>query len=104
MPGIYAAVAPATPGYQRAGTAIVTVLPRTEHGPGGQQTVADLEKALIGQRTCSGSEGGASLIDFNHAVYGDFPLMLGLIAIATFLLLTGRSGRCCWLRRRLCSA
>jgi len=30
---------------------------------------------------------GASLIDFDHAVYGDFPLMLVLIAVATFLLL-----------------
>ena len=31
---------------------------------------------------------GASLIDFDHAVYGEFPLMLALIAVATFLLLT----------------
>ncbi|MGN6792912.1 MAG: MMPL family transporter [Streptosporangiaceae bacterium] len=88
--GIYAAVAPATPDYQRAGTAIVTVLPRTESTiPAGQQTVADLEKALIGQPHVVGvGGGGASLIDFDHAVYGDFPLMLALIAVATFLLLT----------------
>ena len=90
VPGIYAAVAPATPDYQRAGTAIVTVLPRTESTvPAGQQTVADLENALIGQPHVLGvGGGGASLIDFDHAVYGDFPLMLALIAIATFLLLT----------------
>jgi RND superfamily putative drug exporter len=90
VPGIYAAVAPATPDYQRAGTAIVTVLPRTESTiPAGQQTVADLEKALIGQPHVVGvGGGGASLIDFDHAVYGEFPLMLGLIAVATFLLLT----------------
>ena len=31
---------------------------------------------------------GASLIDFDHAVYGNFPLMLALISVATFLLLT----------------
>ena len=31
---------------------------------------------------------GASLIDFDHAVYGDFPLMLAIIGVATFLLLT----------------
>ena len=30
---------------------------------------------------------GASLIDFDNAVYGNFPLMLTLIAIGTFLLL-----------------
>jgi hypothetical protein len=28
---------------------------------------------------------GAELIDFDHAVYGDFPLMLAIIGIATFL-------------------
>src|SRR5215475_3148005 len=90
VPGIYAAVSPATPDYQRAGTAIVTVLPRTESTiPAGQHTVADLESALVGQPHVVGvGGGGASLIDFDHAVYGDFPLMLGLIAIATFLLLT----------------
>jgi putative drug exporter of the RND superfamily len=90
VPGIYAAVAPATPDYQRAGTSIITVLPRTESTiPAGQQIVGDLEKALIGQpRVIGVGGGGASLIDFDHAVYGDFPLMLGLIAVATFLLLT----------------
>ena len=36
-PGVYAAVAPATPDYQRDGTAIVTVLPVAESsGPAGQ--------------------------------------------------------------------
>ncbi|HYS31036.1 MAG TPA: MMPL family transporter [Streptosporangiaceae bacterium] len=89
VPGIYAAVAPSTPGYSRGGTAIVTVLPRTESTvPVGQQTVDQLEQALIGQPNVVGvGGGGASLIDFDHAVYGDFPLMLTLIAIATFLLL-----------------
>ena len=89
VPGIYAAVAPATPDYQRAGTAIVTVIPSTESTvPAGQQTIGHLEDALIGQPHVIGVGGsGASLIDFDHAVYGDFPLMLALIAVATFLLL-----------------
>ncbi len=30
---------------------------------------------------------GASLIDFDHAVYGDFPLMLAVLGVAIFLLL-----------------
>ncbi|MGN6676402.1 MAG: MMPL family transporter [Streptosporangiaceae bacterium] len=90
VPGIYAAVSPATADYHRAGTSIITVLPRTESTiPAGQHTVADLESALVGQPHVVGvGGGGASLIDFDHAVYGDFPLMLGLIAVATFLLLT----------------
>jgi len=89
VPGIYAAVAPATPDYQHAGTAIVTVIPSTESSvPAGQQTIAHLEDALIGRPHVVGIGGsGASLIDFDHAVYGDFPLMLALIAVATFLLL-----------------
>ena len=48
-----------------------------------------MEHALVGSTGVIGVGGdGASLIDFDHAVYGDFPLMLALIAIATFILLT----------------
>jgi RND superfamily putative drug exporter len=89
VPGVYAAIAPATPDYRRPGSAIVTVLPVAESSvPAGQATIADLEHALIGRPHVVGVGGdGATLIDFDHAVYGDFPLMLALIAIATFLLL-----------------
>jgi len=89
VPGIYTAIAPSTPGYSRAGTSIVTVLPRAESTvPAGQSTIRGLEHALIGQPHVIGvGGGGASLIDFDHAVYGDFPIMLALIAVATFLLL-----------------
>jgi len=89
VPGIYAAIAPATPDYQRPGSAIVTVIPAAEStAPAGQQTISQLEQALIGKPHVIGVGGdGASLIDFDHAVYGDFPLMLALIAVATFLLL-----------------
>jgi RND superfamily putative drug exporter len=89
VPGIYTEVAPTTPGYSRSGTSIVTVLPRAESTvPAGQSTIRGLEHALIGQPHVIGVGGdGASLIDFDHAVYGDFPIMLALIAVATFLLL-----------------
>jgi RND superfamily putative drug exporter len=88
--GVYTAVAPSTPDYSRGGTAIVSVLPVTESsGPAGQAAIASLEHALAGSPGVIGVGGdGASLIDFDHAVYGDFPLMLALIAVATFLLLT----------------
>jgi RND superfamily putative drug exporter len=89
VPGIYTAFAPATPDYSRAGTALLTVVPVAESSvPAGQATIAGLEHALLGRPHVTGVGGeGASLIDFDHAVYGDFPLMLALIAIATFLLL-----------------
>jgi putative drug exporter of the RND superfamily len=90
VPGVYAAVAPGTPDYQRDGTAIVTVIPVAESSvPAGQTTIAGLEQSLLGRPHVIGIGGdGAALIDFNHAVYGDFPLMLAIISVATFLLLT----------------
>jgi len=90
VPGVYAAVAPATPDYQRDGTAIVTVIPAAESSvPAGQATVTALEHALLPSPHVIGIGGdGAALIDFDHAVYGDFPLMLAIISVATFLLLT----------------
>ncbi len=90
LPGVYAAVAPATADYSHGGTAIVSVLPVAESSvPAGQGAIAGLEHALAGSPGVIGVGGdGASLIDFDHAVYGEFPLMLALIAVATFLLLT----------------
>ena len=90
LPGVYAAIAPATSDYHQDGTAIVTVLPTAESSvPAGQATVGSLEHALVGSPGVIGVGGdGASLIDFDNAVYGDFPLMLSLIGVATFLLLT----------------
>ena len=90
VPGVYAAVAPSTPDYQRDGTAIVTVIPAAESSvPAGETTIANLEHALLPSPHVIGIGGdGAALIDFDHAVYGDFPLMLAIISVATFLLLT----------------
>jgi putative drug exporter of the RND superfamily len=91
LPGVYTAVAPgAGAGFTRGGTAIVDVLPLTEStGPAGQAQVASIEHALVGSPGVLGVGGdGASLIDFDNTVYGDFPLMLILIAVATFILLT----------------
>jgi len=91
LPGVYAAVAPGSgAGFARAGTAIVDVLPSTESTlPAGQAEIASIEHALVGSPGVAGVGGdGASLIDFDNTVYGNFPLMLSLIAIATFILLT----------------
>jgi putative drug exporter of the RND superfamily len=89
VPGVYTAVAPLTGGYRAVGTALVTVLPTAESSiPAGQATIRSLEQTLIGTPHVIGIGGeGASLIDFDRAVYGDFPLMLALIGLATFLLL-----------------
>jgi RND superfamily putative drug exporter len=91
LPGVYAAIAPGSgAGFARGGTSIVDVLPATESTlPSGQAEVASIEHALVGSPGIAGVGGdGASLIDFDRTVYGNFPLMLALIAAATFILLT----------------
>ena len=90
VPGVYAALAPSTSDYRRGGTAIVTVIPTSESsGPAGQATMRQLEAAMLPSPHVIGVGGdGPSLIDFDHAVYGSFPIMLTIIAVATFLLLT----------------
>ena len=89
VPGVDAAVAPTAGGNRAHGTALVTVLPTAETDlAAGQRTVTAIRTAAAGWRGVLGVSGsGAALIDFSDSVYGAFPLMLGLIALATFLLL-----------------
>jgi RND superfamily putative drug exporter len=65
------------------------VLPIAEGSLGaGQDTVRAVRAAIGSNPSVIGVDGGgAQLIDFDNAVYGNFPLMLAVIAIATFLLL-----------------
>ncbi len=87
VPGVVAAVV--TTDAQRPPTGIITALPRAEGSLGtGQDTVRAVRAAVASSPAVIGVAGdGAQLIDFNNAVYGNFPLMLTLIAIGTFLLL-----------------
>jgi len=89
LPGIDAAVGATTPQFRRGGTALITVLPDAETNvPAGQSTVDTVRNALAHSAGVLGVAGsGASMIDFSHDVYGSFPLMLALIALATFVLL-----------------
>jgi RND superfamily putative drug exporter len=87
VPGVTTAVAASD--TRRAGSALITVIPVAEGSLGaGQDTVRAVRAAIGSNPSVVGVDGdGAQLIDFDNAVYGNFPLMLGLIAIATFLLL-----------------
>jgi len=89
LPGVYAALTPTGPGSTIAGTTVITVLPHTESTlPAGQDTVALVQDVLAGDPGVLGVGGaGANIVDFDRAVYGQFPLMLALITIATFILL-----------------
>jgi len=90
LPDVYAAITASGPAAVRDGHAIVDVLPATESSvPAGQAQVASIEHALVGSPGVSGVGGdGASLIDFDHAVYGEFPVLLAVLAATTFILLT----------------
>jgi RND superfamily putative drug exporter len=89
LPGVHAVIAPTTAQFRRQDTALISVLPTAETNvPSGQSTVASVRDALAHTPGVVGVAGsGASMLDFSHDVYGSFPLMLGLIALATFVLL-----------------
>ncbi len=88
--GVYAAVAPNSPEYHRGGTAIVEVLPSAEpSSSAGGATISAVRSTAAHLPGVIGVGGpGPGQVDFIQSVYGSFPLMLTLIAIATLLMLS----------------
>jgi RND superfamily putative drug exporter len=82
-------LAPATPSFRQGDDALLSVIPTAEgNTPGGTATVTRLRAALAGVPGHPEVGGNtAQNVDFNSAVYGNFPLMLAAIAVVTFLLL-----------------
>jgi putative drug exporter of the RND superfamily len=80
--GVRAAVAPA--GWRRDGTAIVSILPAADGSSAEGRATLDRLRAASG--VAIGGEAAQSA-DFVDAVYGNFPLVVGLIALLTFVLL-----------------
>jgi RND superfamily putative drug exporter len=83
--GVRSAVAP---GWERDGRAIVDIYPAvdTNSSEGRAIVAAARERASsLEQTTVGGST--AEIEDFVDEVYGAFPIMLGLIALVTFVLL-----------------
>jgi putative drug exporter of the RND superfamily len=87
--GVRAAVAPSGAAWRHDGRALVSVLPADETSTGaGRDTVERVRDAaanLGGGAQVGGT--GALDIDATHALYGAFPLMLAVVALATFVLL-----------------
>jgi putative drug exporter of the RND superfamily len=82
--GVQSAVAPAD--WRRDGTALVTVIPSSDgNSPEGRETLERV-RAAVPAGVMVGGEAAQSA-DFIGAVYGNFPLMVALIAGLTFLLL-----------------
>ena len=88
-PGIHAVLAPATPSFRLGRDSLISVIPTAEgNTSAGTATVTRLRIALASVRGRVEVGGNtAQNTDFNHAVYGNFPLMLAAIALVTFLLL-----------------
>jgi putative drug exporter of the RND superfamily len=89
LPGIRDALAPAGQAWRRDGTALVTLLPFDEPSTSaGREVVTRVRDTVAAELPEVRAGGaGASLIDGLHAIYGSFPLMLGVIAAVTFVLL-----------------
>jgi len=82
--GVRAAVAPAA--WRRDGMSLIAVIPVADgNSPAGRATL-DRIREVTGQNVVTGGESAQSA-DFLDAVYGNFPLVIGIIALLTFLLL-----------------
>ena len=87
--GIRGAVAPEGPAWRRGGTALVVALPvddaNAAAGTGSLDRLREAARALPGRVRVGGVPAAGA--DFIAAVYGNFPLMLGLVVVVTFILL-----------------
>jgi RND superfamily putative drug exporter len=89
VPGVHGAVAPVSPQWRHAGAAVVDAFSISDgSSSSGRDTLGRVRDAAHN----AGGEvrlGGLSAQndDFINAVYGNFPLMIALIAIITFILL-----------------
>jgi RND superfamily putative drug exporter len=89
VPGMASALRSDAPDSNRAGTSIVVGIPRQETvNSTTLDPVRAARSALEGRPGVIGIAGvGPTLLDYQHAVFGNFPLMFAVIALLTILLL-----------------
>jgi putative drug exporter of the RND superfamily len=89
LPGIADAVVSTAPDSNRDGTTVIVAIPARETV--NSNTLAPVRGAIAALAHAPGVIGvagaGPLAIDFQHAIFGNFPLMFGLIALLTFVLL-----------------
>jgi RND superfamily putative drug exporter len=87
--GMHGAVAPTAPDWRAGGTAIVLGFPTPDgSSSGGRAVIGDVRDVAHAQGGDVSVGGQPSQNkDFIDAVYGNFPLMIALVGIITFLLL-----------------
>jgi len=88
VPGITAVAAPTAADSNQSGTTVLVAIPRTANLNSSQSTaVTQARNALSGLPGVIGITGvGALQLDYVHAVFGQFPLMLAVVAGLTLLL------------------
>jgi RND superfamily putative drug exporter len=89
IPGVHGAVAPSSPQWHHAGAAIVDSFTTPDGSTKAGRDVLDRVRAASHAAGGDVRLGGlaAQSEDFVNAVYGNFPLMIALIALITFILL-----------------
>lgn len=89
MPGIVAAYSPTGSASNRAGTTVVNAIPERETVTNDSVAVVKRVKAALADNPAVvGVTGvGALQLDYAKAVYGNFPMMLGIILVLTYVLL-----------------
>jgi len=89
VPGVHGAVAPALPAWRRPGAAVLDAFSTPDASTAGGRTTLDRVKSAVRSAGPGIHLGGrpAQDKDFIEAVYGNFPLMIALIALITFVLL-----------------
>jgi RND superfamily putative drug exporter len=87
--GVHGAVAPASPQWRQPGAAVVDAFATPDGSSDeGRQTLDRVRTAVHGLAPGAALGGlPAQNHDFIEAVYGNFPLMIALIALITFVLL-----------------
>ncbi len=86
-PGVWAAHSPRTASFLRGRDVLITIVPTAEANTGAGKAIYPRLRADLAGVPAEVGGGPGQDIDFNHAVYGSFPLMLALIALVTFVLL-----------------
>jgi RND superfamily putative drug exporter len=88
--GVYTSIAPSGPAWHRGGTAVIDVLPTNESSTtAGAVALTSIRRSLVSADSAAEVGGPAlTLVDESSAFYGNFPLVLLLVGITTFLLLT----------------
>jgi putative drug exporter of the RND superfamily len=89
VPGVHGAVAPVSPQWRQNGAAVVDALQTPDGSSAAGRDVLDRVRTVthrLGDDVRLGGLG-AQNHDFIEAVYGNFPLMIALIGVVTFILL-----------------